>query len=158
MEFDGDNDTCTTGIGNILRFDKCGGVYVIFAVIIAIIFVYWFTVTWVLKKDMVTTDPMNRKAFTFDVFPGCCSWWPVSHFILFFIIGLLYPNCGVVAMSGAVAWEVFETIMGSITPKDKVSATTNSIEYTQWWGGQLRDIAFDAAGFFSGKLIRMIIG
>lgn len=146
--------TCSDSISNILRVDKCGGVYVIFLVVILAIFFYWALMVWVMKKDMVHNDVMNQKVFTMNVFPGCCSWWPVTHFILFFIIGLFYPNCGVVAMVGGALWELWETLIGSLTPKEKQNGTQNTLEYSQWWSGSIKDLAFNFAGFYSAKLIR----
>lgn len=147
---------CTTGVANVLRFDKCGGVYVIFLVVIVAIFLYYAVMSWYLKKSMINDDLLNRKAFTFDVFPGCCSWWPVTHFVLFFIIGWFYPDCGVVAMTGGILWELVEAILGSLTPPDKVNGSTNNFEYTKWWGMSFKDIIANALGFYSAKLLRMV--
>lgn len=151
-----DGGECSDSLSQILRIDKCGGVYVIFIVVILAIFLYWVTMVWILKKDMVHNDKMNQRVFTWNMFPGCCSWWPITHFVLFFIIGLLYPNCGVVAMIGGVLWEGWETLIGSLTPKEQQNGTQNTLEYTQWWSGSLKDIFFNAAGFYSAKLLRYV--
>lgn len=99
-------------------------------------------------NDIVNEDPMNELLFTVDFMGGpCCSGWPLSHFMLFAVLGILYPTCGVIVNLLGILWELYEG-------PPVVRHEDNTVEYIgQWWQGNLRDIFFNITGFLVGKFI-----
>ena len=139
--------------------NKCKGVYIIFFVTVMLIFIYWLILGLIFGFDNVPQhDFMNVKMFNLPLFENCCSLWPISHFILFLIIGYLYPNCDVVAISGGVLWEVAEVAFFYITKRSDRQPTriadNSRIEYSQnWWMGSFKDIIMNILGFYLGKFL-----
>jgi hypothetical protein len=140
---------------------KCGGVYKIFAITVATIFIYWLFLLHTNKNSIPENDIMNRIIFEFPYLENCCSMWPLSHFILFLIIGFLFPDCDAVAIGGGVLWEMAEVGAFYVFKSDKRQAVMkngNRIEYSQnWWMGSFKDIFFNIAGFYVGKAISRTI-
>jgi hypothetical protein len=136
---------------------KCGGAYRIFVFCFIVLVAYWFFLKLTYKSgDIVHHDFMNRKVFDFSLLGNCCSWWPISHFILFFFLGLLFPDCDIPIISIGVFWELFEIGVG-YSLGDEIHAVrrgVKNIEYvSSWWQGSMKDIVMDIAGFYLGKLI-----
>lgn len=133
---------------------RCIGVYKIFAIAIVIIVVYWMVL--LSTGNVVEHDFMNRIVFDFPQFENCCSMWPLSHFFLFMLIGYLFPDCDVVAIAGGILWEIVE-VMAYKVFKNKGRQAVNRgarIEYSKdWWMGSFKDIFFNIAGFYVGKLL-----
>jgi hypothetical protein len=92
---------------------------------------------------------------------GPISWWPISHFLLFLILGFLFPDCGVFIITAGILWEIFESIMAIIQggPQQTVkSGSGNSVEYEfTWWAGSFKDIFMNTTGFFIGKGMRNLL-
>lgn len=137
----------------------CGGVYRIFLFIVLLICSYWIFLRLMYHDEVVDNDPLNKLVFKAPFLENCCSWWPISHFVLFFIIGLLYPNCGFVAMTGGILWELIEVIMSGLTrqPRQSIRHDSGAVEYSSnWWAGSFKDIFMNFAGFYSAKLITYV--
>lgn len=145
---------------------KCRGMLKLFLVVVLTIVLYWFFLLGAKgsEENAVHHDFMNQIVFEAptNLFETCCSWWPVSHFIFFFIIGLLFPTCDVLAVTGGIAWEltevgVYQTIGKKRQGVRKPGKTT--IEYSQnWWAGSTKDIVMNIAGFYTGKILIGICG
>lgn len=92
-------------------------------------------------------DVMNRRLFTIRIFgEKCCSLWPLTHFVLFFVIGMVYPNCFWYAMAAGIIWELIE---GMTPALPVVGPLADSLEYPDWWKPSPKDILFNAAGFLA---------
>jgi hypothetical protein len=95
--------------------------------------------------------------FDFPYLENCCSLWPISHGILFFIIGILFPDCDIIAIGGGIIWELIEMLMGSVTSKQRQGvrrSAKSKIEYSKnWWAGSMKDILFNIVGFYLGKAV-----
>lgn len=152
MWFDVSNSNCKLPLCT-----KCGGAYRIFIFVFFVMVVYWFYLKLAFdSKDMIHNDFMNKKVFDFPLLGNCCSFWPISHFILFFILGLLFPDCDIPIITIGILWEFFE--MGlSYVIGDEIHAVrrgVKDIEYiSSWWQGSTKDVVMDVAGFYLGKLI-----
>lgn len=136
---------------------KCKGAYIIFGIMIVIIIIYWI-ILMALKNNngaIIETDFMNHKVIDLPGLENCCSWWPISHFILFLILGILFPECDVLIITAGILWELFEMLMASITASGRqpVRACTGcQLEYSDnWWAGSFKDIIMNVAGFYTGK-------
>ena len=71
------------------------------------------------KTRSSLNDGMNQKLFGLPVLENCCSGWKVSHFTFFFIIGLLYPHCDVVAIGGGILWEGVEVAVSAYMKQER---------------------------------------
>ncbi len=139
---------------------ECRDIYKILPAVAAVVIVYFFILR--LKfgvnspNGVIYNDFMNVKVFDFPMLgEPCCSWWPISHFVLFFILGYLYPSCGIVLMVLGAAWEGIEVIVNYLEGSPRGNTRTSSkLEYSEnWWAGSFKDIIFNVAGFFAGKLL-----
>lgn len=140
--------------------DKDGMTNIFIGVVILIVLYWMFLLStngWVEHKA-VLSDPMNYIAFNFPFLEQCCSWWPISHFILFFIIGLLFPGCDYFAILAGIGWELVEVGMYHALNKDRQGVrnlNSNFVEYSEsWWAGSFKDIFMNIIGFYTGKIIR----
>jgi len=134
----------------------CAGVYKIFLFIVIVICIYWVVLRLAYGDDVINNDFMNKMVFSLPGFENCCSWWPISHFILFFIIGLLFPYCGLVAMTGGIIWELIEVFLSTLqrAPRQGIRTKGGNVQYSQnWWAGSFKDIIANFAGYYTGKLV-----
>ena len=55
-----------------------------------------------------------------------------------------------------VMWEGVEMFMAGATdtPRQPMKVGEGKYEYSQWWGGSLKDIFMNALGFYSAKYIK----
>ena len=57
------------------------------------IYIYFKYLEKVYKKNYVQHDPLNKQIIDVPIISkNCCSWWPVSHFILFCIYSFRFRN------------------------------------------------------------------
>lgn len=95
-------------------------------------------------------DPMNKQLFL-DPFTGTnASWWPASHFLIFFLLGFLFPQCFIFAMTLGLLWEGLESIIEYLTTPKGPTAVIPGVEYQQWASSSLRDIGYNTWGFLAG--------
>lgn len=142
------------------KCNKCLGVYKVFFVTTIFIIVYFLLIFFNYGDKLVQNDFMNKVVFNVPGSTTCCSWWPVSHFVLFFILGLLFPECDVPVLVGGVLWELFETFLSfSKNQPDKHQSISrgNKVEYINWWSGSIKDIIFNTMGFYFGKSILKVM-
>ena len=105
-----------------------------------------------------SSDFLNKKIINIELFnKPCCSWWPVSHFILYFILGFLYPGYQFEFIIIGIGWELFEHLT---SPISKLMRTNNenvkNIEYTSWISGSFNDIIFNIAGLYTGVILNRL--
>lgn len=145
------------GVENCLPlWGSCSGVYKIFLFLVLLICVYWLILKIAYGDNVVDNDPMNKLVFDIPFFENCCSWWPISHFIVFFIIGVLYPGCALVALTGGVIWELIEVFFSALQSKPRQGARSSAgkVQYSEnWWAGSIKDIFMNVIGFYLGKLV-----
>lgn len=144
---------------NLPSYSKCKGVYIIFTITVLLIFLYALSFR-VIHPDgnRIQLDPINQTVFEISDI-GPISWWPLSHFFLFLILGILFPHCDFIVIMGGILWELFEALMsifvnGGVHQKVKISG---NVEYSySWWAGSTKDIMFNIAGFYVGKTYRLL--
>lgn len=138
---------------------ECGGAYMMMLLMFVIIVFYFFILSGAYTQNQIVfNDPMNYKVFDFPLLENCCSWWPLSHFIFFFILGVLFPDCAVPLLSLGVLWEGFEMLQSSIQGAERqwVRGASKSSDYEysgNWWAGSLKDIVMNTLGFGFGWLV-----
>lgn len=131
--------------------------------IAVVIGIYWLYLRNTYGNQMVYGDFMNQKVIDIPFFENCCSWWPISHFVLFLILGFLFPNCVLLIITLGIVWELIEVMMGKLVVGDKWQRQPlrqgGNVEYTQdWWAGSAKDILFNIAGFGVGFLLAKAAG
>lgn len=130
---------------------SCGSVYLVFLIILVILGFYWVALFTMYGYSQVNRyDLLNHNVLTTPLSEKPLSFWPISHFLLFFLLGLLFPDCAVLIITIGVLWEVFEVIMGKLLPMAGGTAQGNMQYGGNWWGGNFQDIVMDIAGFFVG--------
>jgi hypothetical protein len=142
------------------------GIYKIFLLVVLVICGYWILLLGANGSEAKTVyaDPLNKIVFNFPWIENCCSSWPLTHFILFFIIGVLFPECDFTALAGGIAWELFEVFSHKMASWNRQSirrtgSGSDKVEYSQnWWAGSSKDILFNFAGFYTGKLLVTLLG
>lgn len=140
---------------------KCSGAYLVLFGIAILIGIYWVIMLLIYGySDMVNHDPLNVKVMDVPMFPRGLSVWPISHYILFLILGILFPHCDIIIIGAGILWEVFEMLLGAFIGSGMRQplrqTTTSSVEYRDnWWGGSIQDIVMDIAGFYTGKMLAL---
>ena len=88
------------------------------------------------------------------------SWWPISHFIMYLILGLIAPKYWLLWFSIGIGWEIFEWLGGKIlisTGKGNLNvfrSRHNQQQYgNNWVTGTITDIIFNGLGLGIGVLI-----
>lgn len=146
-------------------YGECSGAYQLPVLLGAAIVVYF---VWLSSlRNGVDADLLNVKVFHMPVFgENCCSWWPISHFCFFFVLGVLYPDCDVVVLALGVLWELFEMSWSFVEGSQRQAQReldqfhNSNVEYSgNWWAGSFKDILFNTAGFYTGKAtVRAVSG
>ena len=80
---------------------------------------------------------------------------------MFLIIGLIFPDCDLLAITTGILWEMIEVGMSYINKRDfsqPVHNLNGTFEYSDnWWAGSFKDIVFNIAGFYTGKMIHKFL-
>lgn len=135
-----------------------GQIMVIFGIAVALIVAKYVWLRHTCEGDIAFCDAGNRKVIDVPWLENCCSWWPISHFILFFFLGLLFPHHDVPILLAGILWEGIESLVSVITSSQRQPTLSDGkVEYAQnWWAGSLKDILFDFAGFYTGKSLVLL--
>ncbi len=139
----------------------CRKPLIILILVALVIGIYWLYLKNQYGSKMVYGDFMNEKVIDLPFLENCCSWWPISHFILNAILGFFFPQCAVLIIGLGIIWELVEVVMGSLvvgqTWQRQALRSTASVEYSQnWWAGSFKDIIMNITGFFFGYLLNKI--
>ncbi len=141
------NELCAK-IGNI----EISVIVIILAVII-VIFIYGYIVRNYLHKDVLEQN-----------FASCtgCDYWAGSHFLLFMLLGYMFPDKLLLMMILGIIWEFIETYLGTqklklfgrrvvlIGNTNENGETKSNDEDDSWWYGRVTDIAFNLMGLITG--------
>ncbi len=139
---------------------KVVAILVILLVLMLLIGIYGMTIMTFFPKKMVYKDFMNYKIFTL---PGsnCCSLWPISHLVLYLILGFIFPDCWLLLFIVGALWEAMEVVGGKIpilNPQRKFKegyGDDPDVEYSNgWWAGSFKDVIFNTIGLAMGVLLR----
>ena len=104
--------------------------------------------------EILENDPLNKVLF--KIGPVTISWWPISHFLLYAILGFFFPTCFIPLMILGILWELFELLLGILSKKRQ--SVTRGVQYgDKWWSANLFDPFFNAAGFLVGMLIAKLV-
>lgn len=137
----------------------CNCQYSIYFLLIIPIFIFIYGIIVFLlnrKKpgNVSNNDIMNNKVMDIPAI-GQISGWKISHYILFLIMGILFPHCDLIVITLGILWEVVEFIIGEILKHffGENQYVDPTKEYSKKWiTGSWTDIIFNVAGFYTGKL------
>ena len=117
-----------------------------------ILIAYWLILFMACGLEKIAScDKINRTIIDNETikFGG----WSLSHVIFYYIIGLLFPDCMLVAMTIGVFWEIFEEVLGMFNPKNVVGNSASNLQYNKGWiRGSVSDIIYNFIGFVAGAL------
>lgn len=90
------------------------------------------------------------------------SYWPVSHFIMYLILGFFFPDCWLLLIILGILWEIIEFVFGIFERKfasnKQKKKLTKRLQYASaWWAPQIGDILFNLAGLSIGLVLHRII-
>lgn len=131
----------------------------IFGGTVILILTNWIYLNYITEKDknIAENDFLNYKILSIPN-QSCCSGWSLTHFILFFILGILYPRCDIFILGAGVLWEIFEsTIFPLLNRKLTRREKNGKIQYHDWWAGSFWDIIVNTIGYYMGKLLYIYI-
>jgi hypothetical protein len=132
-------------------------------ILVILIWIYGFILRVYGKGFRAPYDILNKKLFSWKLFgDSCCSFWPISHFILFFILGAIWPGCHILLLLSGILWEIMEEIggrTGDLFYKriHKGKNKFKNLEYTRWWSASFKDIVFNIIGLYLGVGLRALI-
>ena len=120
---------------------------------------------WLAKKD-----PFDKVIFKSKFLNDICgetngySCWPISHFIMYVVLGLVAPDLWYIWLVVGIAWELVEygggkwlTSKGLQRVVNPTSKDTEDSQYaSEWMGGSISDIIFNTTGLFTGMAIYYI--
>lgn len=143
---------------------SCTGAIVILVVIASLIvlrYVYLLKTNEHSERKLIHNDVMNR--IVIDLSGQRLSWWRISHFLMYFILGFLFPKCWLFLVIVGFLWEVFEfTIQYFAYQNNRTTYRQQSaapaIDYdTVWWTGSFQDIVYNLLGLFAGVMLARIL-
>ena len=132
-------------------------VYVVCFVGVLLISIY----RWLAKND-----PFDKVIFKSKILNDICgethgySCWPISHFIMYLVLGLVAPDWWYLWLVVGIVWELIEYGGGKwLTSKGMQRVVNPSIDTqdsqyaSEWLGGSVSDIVFNTTGLFIGMAI-----
>tara|TARA_R110002072_G_scaffold144137_2_gene290224 strand:- start:4970 stop:5392 length:423 start_codon:yes stop_codon:yes gene_type:complete len=104
---------------------------------------------------------LHKQVFKLPFNDCCCSWWPISHFVLYGILAYLYPHKWKFIFLIGLAWEIYEIIFFTYferkgvyhviqSPSGKLIKNGNPISAT------LTDTIFNGAGIVTALALRKV--
>ncbi len=129
---------------------------------LAVVIVLYFIILTTFTKNVISSDMLNTKVFSIPWLENCCSWWPISHVVLYAVLGFFFPDCFVFLMTVGIAWEGMESMAAYFTGRERQKLVTPQsegstplVEYsTNWWAGSTKDVLMNLVGFIIGWVLR----
>ena len=135
----------------------CRGVYRLCLLWFGIFIIYWLLLLLICgKKSTIHCDKLNYTLVDIPIL-GKFGGWPISHLVMFYGIGLLFPDCMLLAMTIGVLWEIIEWNVGrsDLLPRlmDSPNKSNKNMIYGEFWVvGTLQDALYNFIGFVAGML------
>jgi hypothetical protein len=106
----------------------------------------------VCKSNPAKCDFMNK--ILINVNDGCCSYWPLSHFIMHFVLAFIYPETWPLLLVFGILWEGFEYVSGLYERTKKKDPTRQYSE--KWWAPNIADLFLNIIGMLLGLAFRKL--
>ena len=90
------------------------------------------------------------------------SWWPISHFVMYIILGAIAPEYWLLWFCIGIGWEILESGAGKIIPAAGLNKLVRRLDGQKqygdnWMSGSLTDVIFNGAGLGIGILLSRMI-
>lgn len=151
-------DISVNGIGGIINTirKKYKSPILLLFIIGLILYSIYFVSAHILDLDIVNLDPLNKHLFSIG--PIQVGLWPISHLILYMILGYIYPDYWLQISIMGIIWEFVEFTNGALTDnpitateKDKEKKSGQKRMYDKkWMAGNAYDILFNTVGLIIG--------
>ena len=109
-------------------------------------------------------DRMSETVFESEWIGSLCGenglycYWPLTHFILYLVLGIGCPKIFPYLFLVGIMWELFELIIGKVVLK--IKGPRNPDKKTQyghnWISGKYSDLMFNGLGLLLGVIIRKV--
>ena len=134
-------------------------VYIYFSIIIILMIIYGVALYSIYGKDnIIDNEILNTEITKMEVF-GNFGGWSISHIIVFYLAGFLFPEQWVLIFVLGVLWEFVEVVLGElfvkIMGKSENSGNRKVVYGDKWMDGNLNDIWYNTIGLFLGYLTIM---
>lgn len=99
-----------------------------------------------LRCNLDFVDPLSMKLGIWDL-----DGWSITHLLLFFITGCMYPDKKLLLFAYGVVWEGIEHLLGRSRPTwlggwAHCEEKSNADYIGGWWFGRMSDIIVNATG------------
>jgi hypothetical protein len=124
----------------------CGikiSIIAVYVVVIMFIIIYWPLAHYGYIDHVMETEVCNYTILQH------IDLWGISHACMFNIIGLLFPNRHLMALTVGAGWEMIECWLGANIPK---------MDKNDYWYGKESDIVVDMAGYTLGSAFSSYLG
>ena len=142
-------------IPNICDNKECNGIYLIY-IYVLILGIGYFALVLMFLKGNKRKDYLNTVIYS-DKYLGNITIWAISHFTLYFILGLLFPECDLIIIFVSFLWEGIEEFLGHVFENNSIVMPFNKIQkdvkYKRWWHGSLRDVLYNLSGYYLAKFL-----
>lgn len=108
-------------------------------------------------------DPMDTILIDYEPIcritnePNGISSWPISHFVMYTLLGTFAPKYWYLWFTIGCAWELAEHFVGSNIDLDIKEVDKNSTQYgKKWMEGSFSDILFNSGGLLLGMFFNQI--
>ena len=106
----------------------------------------------------VMADPINKKLFSIFGFP--ISSWPLSHFVVYFLLTIIFPTYWLWILCGSILWEGVELFMKKVASEKTLSRTARTrigssgeYQYLTYWESAWEDIIINTLSILLALLI-----
>lgn len=135
--------------------NKCNLLYVIYfllAIVSIILISIYLSATPDERIIHSQNDPLSKTVFS--MCGENFSFWPISHFLLYTIIGYLCPSFWMEATTIGICWELLEYNLGEYTSREQMSSKQYS--GARWFRSSPYDIIFNTVGLMTGICLNNI--
>lgn len=127
--------------------------------------IVWFVRNLVVMRQtgqsLAEVDPLNIIRFHIGDMPF--SSWPLTHLVMYTVLGFLFPNLWPLFFVIGVIWEIMESSVCKVVGRKghamvRMEGRSGQLEYPfNWWQGSWKDIVFNTAGLVIGISLRAVV-
>jgi len=136
------------------------GILILIGVGLALV-VYQKLVKFYYGKDYARHDWFNYRHCETNFILDFCSKYAVSHFLLYFFLGLFFPQGWIFFIVIGIAFEILEWVVGLQYRKKgdifpRIDTDGNLTYGAGWRAGNLKDIIANVSGLMLGIIVNKI--
>lgn len=137
-------------------------VYIYFGIVIGLLIIYSLIIYFIYGANGVSQNDMLNTVYIENCIAfGNFGGWSLSHIVVFYIAGLLFPQQWVLIFILGVAWEFVEVLTGEALERfigKSNNVGNKKVMYgNKWMDGNLSDIWDNSIGLFLGYWTAMFI-